>query len=221
MAHTFGRLIASGPLPFRGPRSIVPPVIISAVEGVPVVYDVGEWAGFGPVTIVAQVFSDGVALPDEGGVVIPNLEHGAVYLVVTATDDSGVTVQVTSEPVSVIPLARFPVVIDAPMILSAVAGKVATATLGSATVGQVETARWLIGDNVIAVGTSPMMPGTSAGSVLTLEVVWENLGARTVAISAPVIIGLPPYTGPLAMLLESGEFLLLESGGTIHLEREA
>ena len=106
MAYTFGRLIAAGPLPFRGPRNIVPPTILLASEGVPVVYDAGEWTGFGPVTITAHVFSGGVALPEEGGVTIASLDHATIYLVVTATDDSGVPVQITSEPVTVSPLRQ-------------------------------------------------------------------------------------------------------------------
>ena len=221
MAYTFGRLIAAGPLPFRGPRNIVPPTIVSAVEGRPVVYDAGEWTGFGPVTITARVFSAGTALPDEGGVVIPGPEGATVYLVVTATDDSGVTVQAVSEPVKVLPPVLFPVVIDRPVILTAAAGTLATATYGSATIGQIETTRWLLDDSMISIDVVPRLPDDAAGAILTLEVVWDHLGARTIALSEAVVVGQPPLLGLPAMILESGDYLLLESGDNLLLENEA
>lgn len=221
MAYTFGRLIAAGPLPFRGAHNVVPPTITSAVEGVPVAYDVGEWTGFGAMTITAHVFSDGIALPDEGGMAIPGPEHATVYLVVSATDDSGVTVQRVSEPIEVIPQAMVPVVVDLPVIVTAAAGTLATATYGSATFGRIETTRWLLRDAVLSIDAAPVLPDDAAGAILTLEVVWENLGARTIAISAPKVVDRPPLLGPPAMLLEDGGNLLLENGGNLLLENGA
>lgn len=220
-SHAFGRLIAAGPLPFRGPQNILPPTIISAVEGMPVVYDVGEWTGFGLVEIEARVFSAGIALPDEGGMAIPGPEHATVYLVVTATDDSGVTVQLVSDPVEVVPLALFPVIVDPPVIATAAAGTLATATYGSATIGQIETTRWILGDDIISIDAAPVLPEGAAGVALTLEVVWENLGARTIAISAPKVIDPPPLNLLATLMLESGEDLLLEDGDNLLLEEEA
>ncbi|MFT3973342.1 MAG: hypothetical protein QM699_07795 [Amaricoccus sp.] len=221
MAYTFGRLIAAGPLPLRGPHNVVPPSIVSAFVGVPVVYDGGEWTGFGPVTITARVFSAGVALPDEGGMAIPGEEHATVYLVVTATDDTGIAVQLTSEPAEVRPPAVFPVIVVPPLIVSARAGRLAAATYGAASVGQIEAIRWLLGDDVISINAVPLLSDEAAGAILTLEVVWENIGARTIAHAAPKVVDLPLSLGVPSMVLESGEPLLLESGEYIILESEA
>lgn len=106
MIYVFGRLIAAGPLSIRGPVNTVAPRITAAVEGSPVEFDTGQWLTVGAATITARLFSGGIALPDVDGVVIPGpaLVGVKIYLVVTATDDSGATVQVVSAAVRVAPL---------------------------------------------------------------------------------------------------------------------
>lgn len=119
MTYVFGRLIASGPLPIRGALNVGAPQILSAVEGLPVEYDAGRW--FRAVHVDASVYSAGVALPVVGGVTIPGPElvGSGVYLVVTATDESGATVQVVSLPVVVEPSPFTPEIGAAPMLFEA------------------------------------------------------------------------------------------------------
>lgn len=103
MAYVFGRLIAAGPLPIRGPVNVVAPQITVAVRGQPVEFDAGQWVG--AVKVVAAVYHAGAALPIDDGRVLPgsDLVGAEIYLVVTATDENGVTVQIASPPVLVAP----------------------------------------------------------------------------------------------------------------------